>query len=421
MSDKAQNEAFKRCLQAELEGMISSINGVQSANVTISIPERDVFATEQDKPTASAIIAMQAGHTLESGKVAAITNMIAHSVPGMNAADVSVTDSNGRLLSGGGDQGSGMVGDHVAQTQAVEKEKQAQVQAMLDRILGPGNAVVNVSAELDFDQSTVKTQTYQPPTSTAISESKSKETYTGTGSGVGGVIGNGNLGNTGNGNSNYTKETETKNNVLNSTVEERTQTPGKIKRLSVAVALSGAIMAKAKPAEIDQIKQLVTAAVGADPARGDQVAVVVRNFSPVAVTPPAFWETPWFAMIVRNVVALLAVLLTLLLGVRPLIKALKRDPAPVIVKDSEEAAAARDGEDAEGYEDGEDGAESPVRRRRKKIQRIEPIIDPETGEIDPDALSRQVGVAQRIVVEQPDSALNALRQLLNEPNPEGTA
>ena len=58
-------------------------------------------------------------------------------------------------------------------------------------------------------------------------------------------------------------------------------------------------------------------------------------------------------------------------------------------------------------------------RRRKKIQRIEPIIDPETGEIDPDALSRQVGLAQRIVVEQPDNAINALRQLLNEPAPEG--
>jgi flagellar M-ring protein FliF len=120
-------------------------------------------------------------------------------------------------------------------------------------------------------------------------------------------------------------------------------------------------------------------------------------------------------MIVRNVVALLAVLLTLLLGVRPLIKALKRDPAPVIVKDNEEAA------ENEAYEMNEDdeGAESPVRRRRRKIQRIEPIVDPETGEIDPDALSRQVGVAQRIVAEQPNSALNALRQLLNEPAPEG--
>ncbi len=98
------------------------------------------------------------------------------------------------------------------------------------------------------------------------------------------------------------------------------------------------------------------------------------------------------------------------------IKALKRDPAPVVVKDTEETAENQAGEAGEIDENGE---ETPVRRRRKKIQQIEPIIDPETGEIDPDALSRQVGVAQRIVVEQPDSALNALRQLLNEPAPEG--
>jgi flagellar M-ring protein FliF len=61
------------------------------------------------------------------------------------------------------------------------------------------------------------------------------------------------------------------------------------------------------------------------PTRGDQVTVVVRNFQPTTVEQPKFWETPWFAMMVRNGVALLAVLLTLLLGVRPLIKALRRD------------------------------------------------------------------------------------------------
>ena len=124
-------------------------------------------------------------------------------------------------------------------------------------------------------------------------------------------------------------------------------------------------------------------------------------------------------MIVRNAVALIAVLLTLLLGVRPLIKALKRDPAPAVAA-TEEAAAAAAAADDETLEEGDEASETTVRRRRKKIQRIEPIIDPETGEIDPDALSRQVGVAQRIVAEQPDSALNALRQLLNEPAPEGT-
>ena len=181
-------------------------------------------------------------------------------------------------------------------------------------------------------------------------------------------------------------------------------------------------MAKAKPAEIDQIKQLVAAAVGADLARGDQVAVVVRTFRPEAIPVPGFWETPWFAMIVRNVVALLAVLLTLLLGVRPLIKALKREAAPTVAATAEANAAAtgEDGEAENDYESG-DVSENAQRRRRKKVTRIEPIIDPETGEIDPAALSRQVGMAQRIVVEQPDNAINALRQLLKEPNAEPTA
>jgi flagellar M-ring protein FliF len=71
--------------------------------------------------------------------------------------------------------------------------------------------------------------------------------------------------------------------------------PGKIKRLSVAVALSASAMAKFKQSDIDQIKQLVSAAVGADTTRGDQIAVVARAFdtTPVAKTP--FYETPWFA------------------------------------------------------------------------------------------------------------------------------
>jgi flagellar M-ring protein FliF len=68
--------------------------------------------------------------------------------------------------------------------------------------------------------------------------------------------------------------------------------PGKIRRLTVAVALSADVLAKAKPQEIDQIKQLVSAAVGADPARGDQVAVAVRPFSPPMFPRPSSMKRP---------------------------------------------------------------------------------------------------------------------------------
>ena len=419
--------------ERELELTIMQIDGVEAVRVHLAEPEKSVFVRENAAPTASVMVKLARGRQLADSQVSAIVNLVAGSVPSLSVDAVKVIDQHGRLLS------SARPGDidRLDLQSRMEEKLRSQVSQLLTPMLGEGNFSSEIQVDLDMDQLTSARESYDKQ-GVVRSETQSASQGTGPGSAVGvpGVLSNtppppttaqpGAPGaqpppgatpspaatptTTGESSSARTYE-------LGREVAVTNQTPGKIKRLSVAVALSGAIMAKAKPAEIDQIKQLVAAAVGADTARGDQVAVVVRNFSPVAVTPPAFWETPWFAMIVRNAVALIAVLLTLLLGVRPLIKALKRDPAPAVAATNEAASAA---EDDEALEEGEDGAEGPVRRRRKKIQRIEPIIDPETGEIDPDALNRQVGVAQRIVVEQPDSALNALRQLLNEPAPEGT-
>ena len=212
----------------------------------------------------------------------------------------------------------------------------------------------------------------------------------------------------------------TRNYELGREVAVSNTAPGKIKRLSVAVALSKEAMAKAKPQDIEQIKQLVSAAVGADPARGDQVAVALRSFQPLVVDPPKFYETPWFAMAVRNGVALIAVLLTLLLGVRPLIKALKRDHASGHESRASRRASAsgdEDDEDADLYEDGEGPAQARPARKRAALR---PAQD-ETGAIDSELLSRQVGLAQRMVQEKPDSAIAALRQMLKEPEEEPSA
>ena len=427
-----EGERLLAARERELELTIMQIDGVEAVRVHLAEPEKSVFVRDNAAPTASVMVKLARGRQLADSQVSAIVNLVAGSVPSLSVDAVKVIDQHGRLLSSAkpGDT------DRLDLQSRMEEKLRSQVSQLLTPMLGEGNFSSEIQVDLDMDQLTSARESYDKQgVVRSETQSASQGAGAGTAAGVPGVLSNtppppttaqpgapgaaptpgasptpaATPSATGESSSARTYE-------LGREVAVTNQTPGKIKRLSVAVALSGAIMAKAKPAEIDQIKQLVAAAVGADTARGDQVAVVVRNFSPVAVTPPAFWETPWFAMIVRNVVALLAVLLTLLLGVRPLIKALKRDPAPVIVKDSEEAG---EGEAAESGEDDEGSAEAPARRRRKKIQRIEPIVDPETGEIDPDALSRQVGVAQRIVAEQPDSALNALRQLLNEPAPEG--
>jgi flagellar M-ring protein FliF len=192
----------------------------------------------------------------------------------------------------------------------------------------------------------------------------------------------------------------TRNYELGREVAVANTMPGKLKRISVAVALSSAAMKKGKAADVEQIKQLVSAAVGADPARGDQVAVITRSFESVADEKVPFYEAPWFATVLRNAVALIAVLLVLLLGVRPLIKALKREPSAKV---------------AGG------GSGDPAAQPLPAALPAEAMVDPDTGVVDAELLSQQVGLAQRIVAEKPENAVVALRQMLNRPTPPAEA
>lgn len=439
-----EGERLLAARERELELTVMQIDGVEAVRVHLAEPEKSVFVRDNAAPTASVMVKLARGRQLADSQVTAIVNLVASSVPSLTVDAVKVIDQHGRLLSSAkpGDT------DRLDLQARLEEKLRGQVSQLLTPMLGEGNFSSEIQVDLDMDQLTSARESYDKQ-GVVRSETQSASQSAGANGAVGvpGVLSNtppppttAQPGAPGapaapaagaaagaapapapsptNGETSSARTYE-----LGREVAVTNQTPGKIKRLSVAVALSQAIMAKAKPAEIDQIKQLVAAAVGADLARGDQVAVVVRTFRPEAIPVPGFWETPWFAMIVRNVVALLAVLLTLLLGVRPLIKALKREAAPAQAANAKAEAAAGAGEDgeAENEDESDDVSENASRRRRKKVPRIEPIIDPETGEIDPAALSRQVGMAQRIVVEQPDNAINALRQLLKEPNAEPTA
>ncbi|MFM9935407.1 MAG: flagellar basal-body MS-ring/collar protein FliF, partial [Novosphingobium sp.] len=437
-----EGERMLAARERELELTIMQIDGVEAVRVHLAEPEKSVFVRDNAAPTASVMVKLTRGRQLADSQVTAIVNLVASSVPSLTVDAVKVIDQHGRLLSSArpGDT------DRLDLQSRLEEKLRSQVSALLTPMLGEGNFSSEIQVDLDMDQLTSARESYDKQGVVRSETQSASQSAGGTGAtGVPGVLSNtppppttaqpGAPGapatpgatpatgvtpapapSPGNG-----ETTSARTYELGREVAVTNQTPGKIKRLSVAVALSSAIMAKAKPAEIDQIKQLVAAAVGADTARGDQVAVVVRTFRPEAIPVPAFWETPWFAMIVRNVVALVAVLLTLLLGVRPLIKALKREPAAAARRSGAEGDDAADTADGESDDERESNAESTARRRRKKVPAIEPIIDPETGEIDPAALSRQVGMAQRIVAEQPDSAINALRQLLNEPDVEPAA
>lgn len=421
-----EGQRLQAARERELELTVMEIDGVEAVRVHLAEPEKSVFVRENVPPSASVMVKLKRGRQLSESQVRAIVNLVAGSVPGLSIDAVRVVDQHGALLS----DPSGPDGDRLELQQRMEEKLRQQVAQLLTPMLGEGNFSSEIQLELDMDQVTSARESYDKQgVVRQETQSASQQSGATTAQGVPGVTANtpppattaqpgapqgtpttpAQAGSNGETSSSRTYE-------LGREVAVSNQTPGKIKRLSVAVALSAEIMAKAKPQDIEQIKQLVSAAVGADTARGDQVAIAVRAFKPADVAPTPFWETPWFATILRNAVALIAVLLVLLLGVRPLIKALKRDPAEAASRNKpKKGEAAEDDED----EDDED-EESPASVTAAEVaQAIQPAQNPETGVVDAEALARQVSLAQRLVEEKPDSALVALKQMLNTSEEEG--
>lgn len=288
-SEFKQHVDYQRALEGELSKTIKSLNGVSDATVHLAIPQDTVFNDGSQKPTGSVLLTTQAGSTLTSGQVQSVVNLVSSSVPGLTPDQVSVSDSTGKVLSTAGDSNDASAADtRTEATQQYDKRVSANVQQMLDQLVGAGHAVVTVNADLDFDKSKTVSNTYNyvkglPP----LSAQTSKETYGGGGSSTGGVLGaasprpSTSAGATGSGP--YSKTSTTVNNGLNLATQTRDAAPGTVRKLGVAVLLDK----NAPPVDVAQIRQLVGSAVALDTRRGDTLAVASAPFDTSAATAAA--------------------------------------------------------------------------------------------------------------------------------------
>lgn len=407
-----EGEHLRSARERELTLSIMEIDGVEAVRVHLAQAEKSVFVRDNVAPSASVMVRLARGRSLGDSQVAAIVNLVAGSVPGMSADSVRLVDQHGRLLTAkvaGGNERIEMQGQ-------LEEKLRAQLDALLTPMLGAGNFSNEVQVELDMDQVTSARESYDKQgVLRSETQAASQSTATAPATGVPGVLSNtpppaatatpapptgtptgtpaAPAGTTPPANG---ESSATRNYELGREVAVSNGAPGKIKRLSVAVALSGAVMAKAKPQDIEQIKALVSAAVGADTQRGDQVAVMVRAFDASQVEAPPFYEQGWFLTLVRYGAALIGVILVLLLGVRPLVRALKREPAPAQTPLPADATI-------------DEQAEAATQK----------LKDPVTGAIDAALLGQQVSMAQTIVAQRPDQAVEALRDMLRPADPEG--
>ncbi|WP_062305295.1 flagellar basal-body MS-ring/collar protein FliF [Demequina subtropica] len=277
-SDFQQQVTYQRALEGELAATITAMDAVETASIKLALPQETVFVDEQEDPTASVFVATRAGASLDTQSVQAIVHLVSASIEGMEPEDVAVIDSNGVVLStvGGGQTAL----EQTGQTADYETRIASSVQAMLDRVVGTGNAIVSVTAELDYDQRSTTSESYRSnPDAAPLSESSSVEEYSGDGGTTSaGVLGPDNISvPEGDEDSSgaYRKEDTVKNNAVDRTVEVTETAPGSVKRQSVSVVAN---QAAAASIDLDELSAMVAAAAGVDEARGDVVSVATMNF-----------------------------------------------------------------------------------------------------------------------------------------------
>ncbi len=403
-----EGERLRLARERELMLTIREIDGIESVRVHLATPERSVFVRENNAPSASVMVRLVSGRSLSQGQVEAIVNLVGASVPGLSADAVRVVDQNGRLLSDPREA----EGDGLNLQREFEAKLREQVDALLLPLLGEGNFSAAVQVELEQNEVTSARETYEKE-GVVRTESERNATRTGAAP-VGGVPGvpantpppdatlvNGppqpaNPAAAGVGPTDTETATD-RNYELGREVAVTTARPGGLKKLSVAVAVSAEALKAAKPLTTAQIEALVSAAVGSNTQRGDQIEVVASKFEPVNLEPPAFYEEPWFAMLVRYGTALIAVLLVLLLAVRPLIGKLRGR--------GEKTAPSGDGAPLAMIGEGGKAAANGV-------------VLTQSGNAAPMGdLPKQVELARRLAASQPERAVEALQRMLEAPEP----
>jgi flagellar M-ring protein FliF len=294
-TDFVQQLDMKRATEGELARTIRSLDGVTFARVHLVLPEHQLFQDNTEDPSASVTIGVGARDP-SSDQVRAVQNLVAGAVPNLKPERVAVIDQHGKTLSAMGEGGLAGSAADDAKT-AIENSIRDRVKNLVEGVVGPGKARVQVTADVDMNQVTTQEEKFDPDgqviRSEQTNENSSKENQgaggTATGASASANVPGGAVtaNNTDSGNESAGTESTT-NYEISKTVRTEVQQPGTVKRLSVAVAVDGVTQPgkDGKPGpysprsadEMQRLDSLVKAAIGFSTDRGDTVQVVNVRF-----------------------------------------------------------------------------------------------------------------------------------------------
>jgi flagellar M-ring protein FliF len=356
---------LQRALEGELTRSIQSIQAVQSARVHLALPQQNGFFREQQKPSASVLLTLHPGRSLDRAQVAGIVHLVSSSVPEMAPKAVSIVDQNSTLLSAPPDAGAqGLDTQQLQYLQQVEASYLKRVIEILEPALGRDNLRATVTAELDFNQVESTSENFKPNQTgeaTIRSQRSNESSSPGTAvpAGVPGAASNQppqpaaaplqgaaaplQAAQGANAGANARKE-NTVNYEVDKTVSMQRKAVGTIKRINAAVLVNHRSTTDAKgkvtttaltPEELEKLTTLVQESIGFSKDRGDSVKVVNIPFRVEAPAKPVdvpFWEQPWLTDLVRAgavPAGLVAVALLLVFAVvRPAMRQI--EPPPVV-------------------------------------------------------------------------------------------
>jgi flagellar M-ring protein FliF len=327
MTQFQERLTFQRGLEGELTRSIQALSSVQNARVHLALPNQNGFFREQQKPSASVLLSLHPGRTLDRAQLAGIIHLVASSVPEMSPSSVSVLDDTGKLLSSTSDGSGGALGADAEQLQYIRQVEQQYSQRILDilePIVGRQNVKAQVTAELDFSQTESTTESHKPNQAPEVGAIRSQQVVESTNaasnsppSGVPGATSNQPPGAASapingaaqtlaaNGQSSPVggKRESIINYEVDKTVRVVKGASGMVKRINAAVVVNNSSVTNDKgkttstpltDAQIEKMTALVRETVGFNKERGDSVNLMNAAFVSDKIDVPdlPMWRQP---------------------------------------------------------------------------------------------------------------------------------
>ena len=381
-----ENARYQQALQTELARTIANLRPVREARVHLAMPKPSAFTRQNEPASASVVLELRSGSTLEQGQVNAIVHLVASSIPDLAPERVTVVDQFGRMLSNPDPDSDDAIGARQFDQQRRQEAVYVQrIQELLEPMTGPGRVSAQVSVDMDFAQTEEASERYGPQTGLVRSEQLSESGNLGPGAtpaqGIPGSASNtptaantaapnaaapnaavpaaaappaNAAANAGSAVSGPGSRTAVRNYEMDRTLTHTRQAPGRIRRVTAAVLVdnvpAGTSEAGKAPkqraltaAELQRIETLVQQAVGFDAQRGDVVSVVnapfARGVLDTEQQAPPVWENPRARDLLRIALGGLAVLVLIFTVLRPAFRQLlapRRREAPVALVAADE-------------------------------------------------------------------------------------